>query len=82
MGKLDGRVAIVTGARVGRAISLGFAREGADVAVVECEPATCEAWAAEIRALGRRALACPMDLYTCHAPEVQALVDRVVAPTP
>ena len=79
MGKLDGRVAIVTGARVGRAIRLGFAREGADVAVVECEPATCEAWAAEIRALGRRALACPIDLYTCHAPEVQALVDRVAA---
>jgi NAD(P)-dependent dehydrogenase (short-subunit alcohol dehydrogenase family) len=79
MGKLDGRVAIVTGARVGRAISLGLAHEGADVAVVDCESAVCEAWATEIRAVGRRAMACPIDLFTCHAPEVQALVDGVVA---
>lgn len=79
MGKLDDKVALVTGLRVGRPISLGFAREGADVAVVESDPAVCERWADEVRALGRRAMACPIDLATCHAPEVQALVDGVVA---
>ncbi len=56
---LAGRVAVVTGAAqgIGRAVALGLAAYGADVALVDREAAGAEATAAEIRALGRRALA-------------------------
>ena len=42
MGKLDSRIAIVTGAAggLGKAIALLFAREGADIAIVDQIPRT------------------------------------------
>ena len=63
MGKLDGRVAWVTGGGrgIGRAIALGMAAEGADVAVSARSKGELDAVAAEIRALGRRALAVVAD---------------------
>ena len=57
-GRLAGRIALVTGASsgIGEAISLGFAREGADVVVhYRTRRREAEEIAAEIRGMGRRA---------------------------
>ena len=64
MGKLDGRVAIVTGAAtgLGRGIALLYAAEGADVAVLDRNGAGAEQVAVAIRDLGRRAVAVPVDV--------------------
>jgi NAD(P)-dependent dehydrogenase (short-subunit alcohol dehydrogenase family) len=58
MGKLEGKVAIVTGAGqgLGKAYALAFAKEGAKVAIAELNPKTCEAAAKEIRQLGKESL--------------------------
>lgn len=63
--KLAGKVALVTGASggIGRAAALALAREGADVAINYLTlPESAEALAAEVRALGRRALLLPVDV--------------------
>ena len=76
--KLEGKIAIITGGSrsIGRAISLGFAREGAAVAVNYVKHAE-EAQSAvrEIQALGRRALAVRAD--TSRRAEVHAMVEEV-----
>ncbi len=62
---LNGKVALVTGGarRVGRELSLGLARAGADVVVNYCHSAAeAEATAADIVALGRRAITVRADL--------------------
>lgn len=65
MGKLDDRVAVITGAStgIGRATALTLAREGADVVVnyVRSE-AQAESVAAEIARLGRRAILAQADV--------------------
>jgi NAD(P)-dependent dehydrogenase (short-subunit alcohol dehydrogenase family) len=55
---LTGRVALVTGGSrgLGRQMVLAFAAAGADVVIASRRLDACEATAAEVRALGRRAL--------------------------
>ena len=65
MGRLDGKVALVTGAakRIGRAIALALANEGADVAVTFRDSARqAEETLCELKAVGVRALAVRADL--------------------
>jgi sorbitol-6-phosphate 2-dehydrogenase len=76
--RLEGRVALVTGAGqgIGRGIAVSLARAGADVAINDIAFSTAEASAAEVGALGRRSLAVPADVS--QAADVQAMIDRVV----
>jgi len=73
---LSGRVAIVTGAStgLGRGMSLGLARAGADVALVDRNGAgeTID----EVKALGRRAISIAADLMTIEP--IQGIVDQTV----
>lgn len=66
---LAGRRALVTGASrgIGRAIALGLARAGADVALVARSADALDEVAAEIRGMGRRAFARPADLLDLEA---------------
>jgi NAD(P)-dependent dehydrogenase (short-subunit alcohol dehydrogenase family) len=75
MSRLEGRIAIVTGAAkgMGREICLTLAREGAHLALAARDPAPLEALAREIEALGRRVLVRPTDV-TLEAP-VKALAE-------
>jgi 7-alpha-hydroxysteroid dehydrogenase len=62
--RLDDRVAVVTGASkgIGRGVALGFAEVGAHVVLASRTAADLEKVAAEVRALGRRALVVPCDV--------------------
>ena len=64
MGKLSGKTALVTGAArgIGHAIALAYAREGADVAVLDLRKENVEKTAAEISALGVRGIAFGADV--------------------
>jgi meso-butanediol dehydrogenase/(S,S)-butanediol dehydrogenase/diacetyl reductase len=75
---LDGLVALVTGGGrgIGRAIALGLADAGADVAVAARTTRELEDVAAAIRERGRRVLAVPTDVMQHEA--VLAMVERVV----
>lgn len=74
--RLDGRVAVVTGASrgLGRAIARALAAAGADCALAARSKADLEETAARVEALGRRALAVPTDVAVYA--EVEALVER------
>lgn len=62
--QLHGRVAVVAGASrgIGRETALTLAREGCDVALIARDGAALEAAAEQVRALGRKALALPLDV--------------------
>jgi NAD(P)-dependent dehydrogenase (short-subunit alcohol dehydrogenase family) len=61
---LEGKVAVVTGASrgIGRAVALGLARAGADVAVAARTESDLETLVKEIESEGRRAIAVPTDV--------------------
>src|SRR2546430_7571931 len=80
MGALDGQVALVTGGSrgIGRGIALEMARAGADVVVnYRKDRAAADKTAADVRALGRRAVICEADVADFDA--VVRLVDFAVA---
>jgi NAD(P)-dependent dehydrogenase (short-subunit alcohol dehydrogenase family) len=78
MGKLDGKVAIITGASqgLGRGVALAFAREGCRVALAARSVEALERVAAEVRALGPEALAIPTDVG--DEAQIEALFARTV----
>jgi len=75
---LTGQTALVTGAArgLGRAIALALAHAGADVALGLRAAGTADDLLADIRAMGRRALAVPMDVTDLVqiGPAVEAVV--------
>jgi 2-deoxy-D-gluconate 3-dehydrogenase len=77
--RLDGRVAIVTGASrgLGRSIALALAEAGADVAVAARSEKDLQDTAAAVEGQGRRALVLPTDV-TVYA-QVETLVERTAA---
>jgi NAD(P)-dependent dehydrogenase (short-subunit alcohol dehydrogenase family) len=75
----SGKVVVITGGSkgLGRAMALGFAEAGADVAVASRKRDACEKVADDVRAMGQRALA-----VECHVGEwdqCATLVDATVA---
>ncbi len=76
---LAGHVAFVTGAAqgLGRAIAVGLAGYGADVACVDLSATACEETVGLIRGLGRRALAIACDVS--DEPSVRAAATQAIA---
>ncbi|MQY46536.1 SDR family oxidoreductase [Rhizobiales bacterium RZME27] len=79
-GKLDGKVAVITGADsgIGRAVAIAFAREGADVVLSYLdEHEDAEDTASWVQKAGRRALVLPGDIKSeDHCIDI---VDRTVS---
>ncbi len=74
MGKLDGKVAIVTGAGqgIGRGIALAFAKEGAKVVIAEKNQQSGKAVEDEIHRMGGKAMAIACDVGNVQ--EVNSMV--------
>ncbi len=77
MGKLDGRVAVVTGGGggVARGMTIALAQEGAKLAIAELDPKRGEAAARSVREIGAEAIAFPCDVSD------RTRVDAVVSET-
>lgn len=77
--RMEGKIAVVTGAtgHFGKAITLAYAKEGADLVVVDGEAQKAEDVATEVRAMGRRALAHQVDVT--KKAEVERMVERAVS---
>lgn len=79
MFRLDGKVAIISGAGkgIGAGIALAFAEAGADIVVASRTATDLESIAERARALGRRAIVVAGDVGTREA--MATIVDRAVA---
>ncbi|MVV47985.1 SDR family oxidoreductase [Pseudomonas sp. PB120] len=78
-GRLDGKIALITGgdSGIGRAVAIAFAREGADVAIAYLnEHEDARETARWVEQAGRQCLLLPGDL--AQKAECQALVDKTV----
>ena len=73
---MKGKVALITGGSrgLGRAMALGFARQGASLAIVSRKLEACQAAAKEVEALGAEAFA-----YGAHVADWQGLAAMVDA---
>ncbi len=78
---LQGKVALITGARrgIGKAVALRLARSGANVLVndIAAGEQEAEATAQELRALGVKA--CVISADVCNSAEVNAMLDKALA---
>jgi NAD(P)-dependent dehydrogenase (short-subunit alcohol dehydrogenase family) len=76
---LTGKVAAVVGGGgvLAGEMALGLARAGADIAVLDFNPKAAEARAAEVRALGRKAIGVAVDATSKAG--LQAALDRILA---
>jgi len=77
---LQGKTALITGAGrgIGRAITLAFAKEGCDVAVIARTQEQIDATAQAVRDLGRKGVAIPCDVAN-HDDVVRAVTTTVNA---
>src|SRR2546430_4560582 len=79
VGRLDGKVALITGAQqgIGRGMALAFARDGADVGINYLDdPKAAERVAAEVRKAGRRATLVAGDVSSVK--QIDEMVRQVV----
>ena len=76
--RLEGRVAVVTGASegIGRTIALGLAEAGADVIVSSRREEKLKELKAEIEKLGRKGEVCPLDV--CKLGDIQKLKEFIL----
>jgi NAD(P)-dependent dehydrogenase (short-subunit alcohol dehydrogenase family) len=78
---VKGKIAVVTGtgSGIGQALAIGLASYGADVVVTELPSLVerAEATAQEIRALGRKAFVCPLDVT--RKDSIEQMVDKAIA---
>lgn len=74
---VSGKNAVVTGGAsgIGRGICLRLAREGANVAILDLDLPGAEKVAEELLALGRKALACQVDVV--NRAQIDAAVERI-----
>jgi NAD(P)-dependent dehydrogenase (short-subunit alcohol dehydrogenase family) len=72
---MSGKVVLITGGTrgIGHALAKGFAQQGADLVIASRKLAACETTAAELRAMGRRAL--PWEAHVGHWNDLDALVE-------
>jgi 3-oxoacyl-[acyl-carrier protein] reductase len=76
--RLQDKITLITSAEnpCGRAIAIGFAREGAHCVVLDAETQRAEQLAAEVRSLGRRALA--LQCNVTKKSQIEEAVGRAV----